>query len=102
MAKVNQIARQWSEKRRKDNEHRLSENPLYKKFKEEADQFEDKTVRRVADRLIQEVIADNPLGSDETQQKAIQMCLDFMQFNAFTELAKEVGEIIQSPTVCSI
>jgi hypothetical protein len=92
MAKVNQIARQWSEKRRKDNERRLAENPLYKKFKEEADQFEDKTVRRVADRLIQEVIADNPLGSDEMQQKAIQMCLDFMQFNAFTELAKEVGE----------
>lgn len=57
-----------------------------------ADQFDDKTVRRVADRLIQEVIADNPLGSDETQQKAIQMCLDFMQFNAFTELAKEVSE----------
>jgi hypothetical protein len=37
--------------------------------------------------LMQEVIADNPVGSDEMQQKAIQMCLDFMQFNAFTELA---------------
>lgn len=92
MKKVNQISREWSDKRKKDNEHRLAENPLYKKFKEEADQFDDKTVRRVADRLIQEVIADNPLGSDETQQKAIQMCLDFMQFNAFTELAKEVSE----------
>jgi hypothetical protein len=92
MAKVNYVARQWSDKRRKDNEHRLAENPLYKKFKEEADQFDDKTVRRVADRLIQEVIADNPLGTDEMQQKAIQMCLDFMQFNAFTELAKEVSE----------
>jgi hypothetical protein len=90
--KVNSIARQWSEKRRKDNEHRLAENPLYKKFKEEADQFDDKTVKRVADRLIQEVIADNPIGSDEMQQKAIQMCLDFMQFNAFTELAKEVSD----------
>jgi hypothetical protein len=92
MKKVNQISREWSDKRKKDNEHRLSENPLYKQFKEEADQFDDKTVRRVADRLIQDVIADNPVGSDEMQQKAIQMCLDFMQFNAFTELAKEMGE----------
>lgn len=92
MNKVNQIARQWSEKRRKDNEHRLSQHPLYKKFKEEADQFDDRTIRRVADRLIQQVIADNPVGSDETQEKAMQMCLDFMQFNAFTELAQEVSE----------
>jgi len=90
--KVNFVARQWSEKRRKDNEHRLGENPLYIKFKKEADQFEDKLVRRVADKLIQDVIADNPLGTEEMQQKAIQMCLDFMQFNAFTELAKEVSE----------
>lgn len=42
MAKVNQIARQWSEKRRQDNERRLAKNPLYKKFLEEADQFEDR------------------------------------------------------------
>lgn len=92
MNKVNQIAREWSEKRRKDNEHRLEENPIYKKFREECDQFEDKTVKRVADKLIRQVIADNPVGTDEAQEKAVQMCLDFMQFNAFTELAREVGE----------
>lgn len=92
MNKVNHIAREWSDKRRKDNEHRLAQNPIYKKFKEESDQFEDKTVKRVADRLIKQVIADNPVGSDEAQEKAVQMCLDFMQFNAFTELAREVSE----------
>ncbi|MDE3243544.1 MAG: hypothetical protein KGO52_12575, partial [Nitrospirota bacterium] len=92
MRKVNHIAREWSEKRRQDNEHRLAQNPIYKKFKEESDQFDDKTVKRVADRLIKQVIADNPVGSDEAQEKAVQMCLDFMQFNAFTELAKEVSQ----------
>jgi hypothetical protein len=92
MSKVNHIAREWSEKRRLDNEHRLAQNPIYKKFKDEADQFGDKTVKRVADRLIKQVIADNPVGSEEAQEKAVQMCLDFMQFNAFTELAKEVSE----------
>jgi hypothetical protein len=92
MNKVNHIAREWSDKRRMDNEHRLAQNPIYKKFKEESDQFDDKTVKRVADRLIKQVIADNPVGSDEAQEKAVQMCLDFMQFNAFTELAKEVSE----------
>ena len=78
-------------RRRKDNEHRFSQHPLYKKFKEEADAFDDRTIKRVADRLIQQVIADNPVCSDEAQEKAIQMCLDFMQFNAFAELAQEVG-----------
>lgn len=92
MSKVNHIAREWSEKRRKDNEHKLDQNPIYKRFKEECDQFEDKTVKRVADKLIKQVIADNPVGGDEAQEKAIQMCLDFMQFNAFTELAREVSE----------
>lgn len=92
MNKVNHVAREWSEKRRLDNEYRLAQNPIYKKFKDESDQFGDKAVKRVADRLIKQVIADNPIGSEEAQEKAVQMCLDFMQFNAFTELAKEVSE----------
>lgn len=46
----------------------------------------------MADRLIRQVIADNPVGDENVQETAVQMCLDFMQFNAFTELAAEVGQ----------
>jgi nitrogenase subunit NifH len=92
MRKVNDIARMWSERRRQDNERKLAENPLYKKFTQEADQYDDKAVKRIADRLIKNVIADNPIANEKSQEQAVQMCLDFMQFNAFAELAREVGE----------
>ncbi len=92
MQKVNETARLWSERRRLDNERKLSENPLYKKFTQQADQYGDRTVKRIADRLIKNVIADNPIANEESQEKAVQICLDFMQFNAFTELAREVSD----------
>jgi nitrogenase subunit NifH len=92
MQKVNDIARMWSERRRQDNERKLSENPLYKKFTQEADHYDDKAVKRIAERLIKNVIADNPIADEKSQEQAVQMCLDFMQFNAFSELAREVSE----------
>jgi hypothetical protein len=93
VAKINSISRQWSDKRKKDNEKKLARHPLYLKFKEEAAQFDDIRVRRIADKLIQTVIAENPVGDEESQTQAVKMCLDFMQFNAFTELAEQVSEV---------
>jgi len=90
--KLNQISREWSEKRRKDNERRLTLNPIYQKFLVEADVIESKTIRKVADRLIKDVIAQNPVGNEAAQESAVQMCLEFMQFSAFTELAQEVSD----------
>ena len=92
MQKVNEIARLWSDRRRQDNERKLAENPLYKKFTREADQYDDKAIKRIAERLIKNVIADNPIADEKAQEQAVQMCLDFMQFNAFSELAREVSE----------
>lgn len=89
--KLNQISREWSDKRRKDNERRLQQNPIYQKFLTEADAIDSTTVKRVADRLIKDVIAENPIGNEAAQESAVQMCIDFMQFNAFSELAQEVS-----------
>lgn len=90
--KLNDISREWSDKRRKDNERRLTQNPVYQKFLEEANVIQGKTIKRVADRLIKDVIAQNPVGNEAAQESAVQMCLDFMQFSAFTELAQEVSD----------
>jgi RecB family endonuclease NucS len=90
--KLNQISREWSDKRRKDNERRLQQNPIYQKFLKEADAIDSATVKRVADRLIKDVIAENPIGNEAAQESAVQMCIDFMQFNAFSELAQEVSD----------
>lgn len=91
-SEVNRIAREWAEKRRADNERVLNENPLYKKFKEESNKIGERRVRKVADKLIKDVILNDELADGETQQKMIQLCLDFMQFDAFTEMAHDISE----------
>lgn len=50
-AEVNRIARDWGEKRKRDNERQLAKNPLYRNFVKEADRFENVRIRKVADRL---------------------------------------------------
>jgi len=87
---VNRIARDWAEKRRSDNEKVLAANPLYQKFVDEANRVGDRRVRRVADKLIRSVITGDALADDDTQQTMIQLCLDFIEFDAFHELADEI------------
>ena len=91
-AEVNRIAREWAEKRKKDNEKQLAKNPLYKNFLQRASRFENQRVKKVADKLIKEVVRQNPLGDDATVKPVIEMCLDYMEFDAFQEMAQEVAE----------
>ena len=88
---VNRITREWSSKRKTDNEAQLAKNPLYVKFLKEAEQFEDSQTKKVADALIRKVITSNPVEDIKAQEPIIQMCLDFMEFDAFTELANELA-----------
>ena len=100
---VNKVAREWAQKRSNDNETELLSNPVYIKFTQEANQYENKQIRQVADKLIRQIINNNPIASMTEQQPVIQMCLDFMEFDAFNELAQEmsatdvgdVGKLIQ-------
>lgn len=89
---VNKITREWSERRKRDNEAQLLENPLYQKFLTEANRFDDSQVKRTADNLIKKVIASNPIEDAQSQEPIIQMCLDFMEFDAFRELADQLTQ----------
>jgi hypothetical protein len=89
---VNKIAREWAEWRKKDNERQLSVHPLYKKFQTETERFGDRATKRAADKLIREVVTRNPLADVKDQQPVIQMCMDFIEFDAFKELADELGQ----------
>ena len=89
---VNRISREWAERRAADNEKQLAENPLYKKFQAESEQFEDRLSKRAADKLIREVVTKNPLADVKEQQGIIQMAIDFMEFDAFKEMASELEQ----------
>ena len=90
--KVNRIAREWGEKRSADNERRLETDPIYQEFRERAERL-DHRAGKVVDRLIRKVVADNILGEERDKRAAIQLCLDFMEFDSFVELADELREV---------
>jgi hypothetical protein len=90
---VNRVTREWSEKRKSDNEKELERNPLYLKFASEADKFEDRQIKKVADRFIRDVLRQDPLADPTKQENLIQMCLDFMEFDAFQGLAQELAAV---------
>lgn len=89
---VNKIARAWSEKRAADNEAELQKNPLYQKFITEAKKIDNKRVMKVADKLIRDAVTRDLIGGEESQEQAIQLCLDFMEFDEFWSLAEDVSE----------
>jgi hypothetical protein len=91
-AEVNRIAREWAERRKADNERRLEQSPLYRMFVEEAKSVENKRAKRVADRLIREVIGSNPVADDRSKESVIRMCIDYLKFDAFVDLADELSQ----------
>lgn len=89
---VNRIAREWADKRKRDNEKQLAKNPLYLSFVKESSRFENQRVKRVADKLIREVVRQNPVGDEASVKPVIEMCLDYMEFDAFQEMAQELTD----------
>jgi len=89
---VNKVAREWSDKRAADNVVDLSSNPLYQRFEQEAQQLGNSRAKGIADKLIREVVKRNPVMDIESQLPIVQMCIDFMEFDAFWELAKDLGD----------
>jgi len=90
---VNRIARAWAEKRSNDNDAELAKNPLYQRFEEEAEQHGNGRAKKVADKLIREIVKRNPTTDVETQMPVVQMCLDFMEFDAFWDLAQDLTDV---------
>lgn len=89
---INKIAREWSKKRSKNNEQKLLENELYVKFREQAEATGNKRALKLADQLIRQAITKNPIADTEELEPLIQNCLDFLEFDAFWEIAEELTE----------
>ena len=89
---VKKIARKWAKKRRDDNEQQLEENALYVKFREQAEETGNNRALKLADRLVRQVIDKNPTADVEEIEPVIQTSLDFLEFDAFWEIAEDLTE----------
>ena len=89
---VNRIAREWAERRRKDNQQQLKENSLYVKFRQQAEETGNRRALKLADRLVRQVIDRNPTAAAEEIEPVIQTSLDFLEFDAFWEIAKDLAK----------
>ena len=89
---VNRIAREWSKKRHKDNERQLEENAVYGKFRERAEEIGNKRALKLADQLVRQAIDKNPIAEVAELEPIIQTSLDFLEFDAFWEIAEDLAE----------
>jgi hypothetical protein len=89
---VNRIAREWAERRSKDNERELTKNSLYQRFLKESERFGDSRVRKAADKLIKSAIAANPVADEKVIESVVQYCIDYVEFDSFKELAAEIAD----------
>ncbi len=87
---VNRIARIWASKRSEDNRRKLEDNELYQDFKTKATNTGNRRALKLADRLVRQSIEKNPTASVDELQPIIQMSLDFLEFDAFLEIASEL------------
>jgi hypothetical protein len=56
----------------------------------EAKRLDNQRAVKVADRLLRQVIGKNVVQSVQEQEEVVQLCIDYLQFDAFWELAEEI------------
>ena len=89
---VNKIASAWAKKRRKDNEQWLQKSQLYVNFRKRAEEIANLRALKLADGLVRQAVGKNPLADVKEQEPIIQMCLDFLEFDAFWDIADDLTE----------
>jgi hypothetical protein len=89
---VNRIAREWADKRAEDNEKELQKNPLYTRFLEESEKTSNPKAKKIADKLVRDVIKKDIISGDEHQEDVVQLCIDFLEFDEFWDLAEQLSE----------
>ena len=89
---VNRIAREWSQRRSEDNRRLLEQNESYQDFKRRAGETGNRRAMKLAEQLVRQSIEKNPTAPIEELQPIIQMSLDFLEFDAFLEIAAELVE----------
>ena len=91
-AQVKKIAREWAGKRSKDNQRRLEENDLYRKFRKRATDTGNKRALALADKLVRQAIDKNPTAEEQDLEPVIKTSLDFLEFDAFWEISQDLAE----------
>lgn len=91
--RVDKISREWAERRSSDRLSELETDPIYEEFRQRAADIGETRTAKVVDRLIRKVVADNVVGDDVSTRAAVQLCLDFMEFDAFQELAEDLQHV---------
>ena len=89
---VKKIARKWAEKRQIDNVRELEHNHLYLSFKERANEIGNQRALRLADGLVRQAISKNPTAGVDELEPIIKQSLDFLELDAFWEIAQEVAQ----------
>lgn len=89
---VNYIARQWSDKRSKDNEAELDKNPTYQKFKSQLSEIDNKRAAKIVDKLVRDTIKKDLTSTPEQLQNTMQMCIDYVQFDTFIDIAQDLND----------
>ena len=89
---VNKIAREWASKRSEDNRRMLERNELYLEFKRQANETGSTRALKLADQLVRQAIGKNPTAPFEELAPIIRMSLDFMEFDAFVEIASDLAD----------
>ena len=89
---VNRIAREWANKRGDDNRRSLEQNELYQNFKRRAGETGNNRAQNLADQLVRQTVEKNPTATFEELEPIIQMSLDFLEFDAFWEIASDLVE----------
>lgn len=88
---INKIAREWADKRSKDNESMLQQNELYMNFQRRTEEIGNKRAFKLADQLVRQAIRNNPTAETTEVEPVIQTSLDFLEFDAFWEIAGDLS-----------
>lgn len=89
---VNQISREWAQKRAADNEANLLKNPTYTRYLNETKFIGDPFLKKISDKLIKQVAVQNVVDGDEKLNAVVEMCIDYLKFDSFRELATLISE----------
>ena len=89
---VQMIARQWGERRSKDNEMRLQRNELYREFQRRTEESGNRRALRLANALIRQTIIKTPTANVDDIAPTIQMCMHFVEFDSFLEISQDLAE----------
>lgn len=87
---MKKIAREWSDRRSRDQEQRLEDNEHYRQFKNRATDMTNRRGFKLADKLVREAIRRNPTAEVKEVEPVIKMAVDFVEFDSFLAIAHDL------------